>query len=83
MSSLIVVTYRGPTNTKGARMHITCGDFKPLTVSYPYGYEGFRAFECAARQYADGMGWGDIPLVGGWIKGGSAGFAIVPGDFSR
>lgn len=78
MSSLIVVTYRGPTNTRGATMRVTCGDFKPFTFPYPHEYMGLRAFEHAARAYADSMGWNDIPLVGGWIKGAAAGFALAP-----
>jgi hypothetical protein len=78
MSSLIVVTYLKPTDTKGARMRVTCGDFKPQTFGYPFGYDGLRAYECAARMYADSIGWADIPLVGGWIKTGAAGFALAP-----
>ncbi len=81
MSSLIVVTYRGPTAMKGARLRVTCGDFKPMTVPFPYGLDGLRAYEAAARQYADSMSWADIPLVGGWIKGASAGFALAPKGF--
>jgi hypothetical protein len=81
MSSLIVVTYRGPTDTKGARMRVTCGNFKPQTFGYPHGYDGLRAYECIASMYADSMGWADIPLVGGWIKGASAGFALAPKGF--
>ena len=78
MSSLIVVTYLKPTDTKGTRLRVTCGDFKPQTQPYPYGFEGLRAFECAARTYADSMGWHGINLAGGWIGTGSAGFALVP-----
>jgi len=77
MSSLIVVTYLKPTDTKGARMRVTCGDFKPQTFGYPFGYDGLRAYECAAATYADSMGWGNTTLVGGWIKGASAGFVRV------
>lgn len=78
MYSLIVVTYRGPTDTKDARMRVTCGSFKPMTVPYPNELGGLRAYEFVARQYADSIGWADIPLVGGWIKGASAGFALAP-----
>ena len=78
MSSLIVVTYHGPTNTKGARFRVSCGDFKPMTVHYSHEYSGLRAYECAARHYADSIGWKGIPIVGGWIKGASAGFALIP-----
>jgi hypothetical protein len=78
MSSLIVVTYKPATDTKGARLRVTCGDFKPQIHPYPYGYEGLRAFECAAATYADSMGWHGINLAGGWIKTGAAGFALVP-----
>lgn len=78
MSCLIVVTYYGPTETKGARMRVTCGDFKPKTFGYPYGYDGLRAYECIASMYAESMGWVQSTLVGGWIKGACAGFVRVP-----
>ena len=78
MSSLIVVTYLNPTDTRGARLRVTCGDFKPQTVGFPYEFNGLRAYECAARTYADSMGWHGINLAGGWIKTGAAGFALVP-----
>lgn len=78
MSSLIVVTYHGPTNRYGARLRVSCGDFKPWTVPYPHELDGLRAYQSAARQYADSIGWKNIPIVGGWIKGASAGFALIP-----
>ena len=79
MSSIIVVTYKGPTDTKPARLRVTCGAFKPKTYTYPHQYDGIRAYELVARMYLDDMGWAkNNPIYGGWIKGSIAGFVAVP-----
>lgn len=50
---LIRVTYRGATNTRGARMFATDGDGRTVTTPYRYGLNDLDRATFAAQAWCD------------------------------
>lgn len=60
----IVTEYRGPTNTQGARIRVTCEGRKARTYPYPYELDQGPAHAHCASMFAQ-----EFDLNGEWIGG--------------
>lgn len=67
----ILTKYKGPTNTRGARIIADDGDRNRLTIPYPHELNHEDGHRKAAEGLRDKMGWKGR-LIGGGIKGGMA-----------
>ena len=65
----ITTRYRGPTNTRGARIIASDMDGNRATISYPYELSGEAVHRKAAEALCAKMGWAGS-LEGGAINGG-------------
>lgn len=60
----ITTTYLGPTNYRGERIRAKC-DAGSVTIPYPYGLSGEKAYIFAAHALCDRLGWNSSNLVTG------------------
>lgn len=75
----ITTKYRGPTNTRGARITATDGDGNHVSISYPYELSGVSVHASAALALCRKMNWhGEI--IGGGTRGG---YVFVFSDSDR
>lgn len=65
----ISTRYKGPTDTKGARIVATDSDNNRVTISYPYELSGEDVHRKAAEALCAKMGWTG-KLIGGGTKQG-------------
>lgn len=65
----ISTRYKGPTDTKGARIIATDSDNNRVTISYPYELSGEDVHRKAAEALCAKMGWTG-KLIGGGTKQG-------------
>lgn len=73
----IITKYIPATNTKGSRISASDCDGNRVTVAYDTQLSGMDCYSVAAQALVDKMGWPDLAMIGGAIKGGYA-FVFMP-----
>ena len=61
--------YKGPTDTRGARIYASDGDGNKVSISYPYQLSGEACHFEAARTLCHKMKWKGSLLAGGTKRG--------------
>lgn len=72
----ICTQYRGPTDTRGARIRVTCEHQTAKTYPYPHELNQGEAHASCAAMYAQEHGWAEGHWVGGALPDGK-GYAFV------
>lgn len=73
----ITTKYIPATNTRGSRISASDCDGNRVTVAYDTSLSGIDCYSVAAQALVNKMGWPDITMIGGAIKGGYV-FVFMP-----
>jgi hypothetical protein len=77
MTQVIVVKYRGPTDTRGSRWAATCGEWR-ISMPYDYALSADANAENAARALCIKAGWEFYGFVSAQYPNGDRVFAFCP-----
>jgi len=65
----IVAKYLPPTNTKGSRIKVECGDFGSSTYGFPYEFDGLDAYRHCVHLFCEERNWNPNRNCA-WLKSG-------------